>query len=97
METACEWPDPRDSHTLKEQRRTGASYLSGSIAAQNDITVTGNLMMFLFQSFEREGEGAGDNKRVRREFERGTHIQDRQVLTCIQSLLHLFGGDSGDG
>lgn len=64
VETAGEWTDPRNSHTLKEQRRTGASNLTGSIAAQNDITVTGNLMMFPFQLFKREGQGAGDNKWV---------------------------------
>lgn len=97
METSGKWPDPRNSHTPKEQRRTGTSNLTGSITAQNDITVTGNLMVFPFQLFKREGQGAGDNKRVRREFERGTHIQDGQVLTGVKSLVHLFGSNSSNG
>jgi len=53
VDTAGEGPDPRNSHALQEQRRTGAPNLIGSITAQNDITVTGNLMMFLFQLFKR--------------------------------------------
>ncbi len=65
MDTAGKRPDPRDSHTLQKQRRTGASNLTRSITAQNNIAVTGNLVMLPFQLFKREGQGAGDDKRVR--------------------------------
>lgn len=65
VDAAGKGTHPRYPHTLKEQRRTGAPNLTGSIAAQNDITVTGNLMMVLLDLFKRVRQGARDDNWVR--------------------------------
>ncbi len=64
METAGQGPYPGNSHSFEEQRRTGASDLARSVAAQNNIPVPGNLVMLLLQLFKRKGQSAGDHKRI---------------------------------
>ncbi len=96
VDTAGKGTNPRYPHTLKEQRRTGAPNLTGSVAAQNDITVTGNLMMVLLDLFKRGRQGPRDDKRVRREFEGSfilTHLTGGSFSLKSRHILELSDGN----
>ena len=51
VDPALEWPNPADSFGLQQQRHTGAGRFVGSRTVENDVAISGNLFVALFDLF----------------------------------------------
>src|ERR1041385_4594187 len=89
-----QWPNAKDTISLKQQRHTGAAYFVRSGTIENNIAVAWNLVLACLHFLHGHVPGAANQRRVPFKFSVGPQVQNDGRLPGFQFLMQLVHSDA---
>jgi len=75
---------------------SGAGGFVGSGAIQDDLALARDLLVALVDIFDRQMQGAGNDRRLGLEVDPVAHVDDQDLLAAVEHSLELCRRDPGD-